>query len=801
MVRGAGFPVSDVLALAAPATARAADAVIAAEHERDRVRDRVLAELRARRDASTGDERAELVRAIRAAEQGRHADPELAAAHAAYDAAVRAYAQTGAADEARVVDAMRRLAGEPRFREAVTWQSRSALHDGIDRWLATRETTSSKQRRRQRLLASYVQRYCAKNDSIGFFGPFGWGTFDPSLRGVELSPGPSLLARRSVYFEHWAIDVLAEALSTDELKPELAPYLLPVIALEGEVVRYPDERRTDVPRVVAELLARCDGVTPARAIAEALVADETLELSDPDEVYELLAELEERGFLTWTLDVPSSAARSEDMLAARIAQIADADLRGTARAAIDRLLAARDRVASAAGDPDRVEQALEGLDRVFVELTGEAAQRHHGETYAARGIVYEDCRRDLEARFGAVVLDRIAPVIALLGQSARWYTHEIAMRYRAALEQAHATLQATDGDRVPYTRFWAATSSLWATAQSARTPIVDAVATELGRRWTELLAAAPDERHVERDSRQLADAAARLFAAPMPGWPMARQVAPDILLAARGLEALQRGEVVPVIGEIHIGNTLLSLYVMHEHADPAQLIAAQELDLPAVQVAPIESRRMVGRGDVMSWSARDLHVALGPSRSWRPLDHVVRAADLFVERRAGQLVVGDARSGRTFDAIAFFEQYLRFAASGHFKPHPADGRRVMIDGVVVSRARWQFAPTEVPLATTTDRHDQFCVTRRWARAVGLPRFVFFKVPEETKPVYLDLESPLYVELFASLVRKATAVTLTEMSPTVEEGWLPDTSGHTYTCELRMVAVDPVEWCAPTLSSM
>lgn len=76
---------------------------------------------------------------------------------------------------------------------------------------------------------------------------------------------------------------------------------------------------------------------------------------------------------------------------------------------------------------------------------------------------------------------------------------------------------------------------------------------------------------------------------------------------------------------------------------------------------------------------------------------------------------------------------------------------------------------------------------------GLPRRVFVKVPEEPKPVYVDFESLLFVEIFAKLARKATAVLVSEMIPGLEELWLTDAEGNHYTSELRLVAVDPVGW--------
>ena len=36
---------------------------------------------------------------------------------------------------------------------------------------------------------------------------------------------------------------------------------------------------------------------------------------------------------------------------------------------------------------------------------------------------------------------------------------------------------------------------------------------------------------------------------------------------------------------------------------------------------------------------------------------------------------------------------------------------------------------------------------------GIPRFVFVKAPVEIKPLYLDLDSPIYMEILAKLIRR------------------------------------------------
>jgi hypothetical protein len=99
---------------------------------------------------------------------------------------------------------------------------------------------------------------------------------------------------------------------------------------------------------------------------------------------------------------------------------------------------------------------------------------------------------------------------------------------------------------------------------------------------------------------------------------------------------------------------------------------------------------------------------------------------------------------------------------------------------------------------------RFVAARRWARAAGLPRFVYVKSPVEVKPVYVDLASPIYVDIFSRIVRRTregaggdATLALTEMLPRLEQAWLPDAAGRLYTSELRIVAVDQASPAGPS----
>ena len=79
--------------------------------------------------------------------------------------------------------------------------------------------------------------------------------------------------------------------------------------------------------------------------------------------------------------------------------------------------------------------------------------------------------------------------------------------------------------------------------------------------------------------------------------------------------------------------------------------------------------------------------------------------------------------------------------------------------------------------------------RQWAAVHQMPSKLFYKSKEEVKPVYLDLDSPISIEIFASIAHGASAISFSEMLPLPEETWLRDDANQSYTSEIRLVFVD------------
>ena len=804
-LRGAGFPAIDAYGLAAPGATAAVDQLFAVEERIAIARTAALAALERALESTPKEQRKAYTSAIVRIRAGRPPGPreaiddvrtavaaltvvegELADARAAVARAVEE-------GSLRASERLRAAAQDPRFREAVMWQNSTFLRVGVEALLRRPPgATDSKARQYEMTLASYLQRYSVKNDTIGFFGPVGWGSFGEQTR---LVPGPSLLASRTVYFEYWGIDRLAMTLAEDPwLRLYLAPRRLPTVWVEGTTLHHPIARTSELPESYARLLAACDGERPAYVIAQELCADEALELSGVDEVYELLGELIEKHLVTWTIEIPTDSARPDQALRELLERADEAGQRGLA--ALDELEAHRQAVVAACGDDAALGHALGELDACFTRLTETAATRNAGKTYGSRTLVYEDCRRDLELTLGPEQIALLGPALAPVLLSARWFTYTIAERYREVLVDAYRALCVEhEATAIDYLRFWQRVSSHFESEGRVAPPIVREVVAELHQRWMTLLGGPFTGRAVSHAATDLHAAATTAFAAPHPGWPTARHHSPDVIAAAQSAAAMRTGDVTYVLGELHVGiNTMGVPLFLAQHPDPEQVVAWMMEDLPEPQILPVTTREQVNRAYSAFRRPIDLDLEMGAARSSRPREDVVCVGGLVVEDIEGRLCVR-TQEGRTFDAMVFFDRFLQMLAATHFSllGPLAHTPRITIDKLVISRERWTFAPDDLPFCKLDASAERFTETRRWARTHGLPRLLFYKVPEERKPCFLDLDSPTFVDTFLRIVRKASKVHVSEMLPVIDDCWLADAEGRTYTSELRIVTLDPEPW--------
>ena len=811
-LRGAGFPVAHVLKLASPASAARADQVLQAETRLEHLRQGIISMLRQALDQASDQARPhylDVLRTVRRAPADQipvsKFPPELdiaplQAASEDLRLARHAFQVAYAESTAGISREIRNMIRDPRFLEALTWQNRRAVHRGIDSLLRHQAGANSKQRRNEALVANYLQRYCTKNDTIGFFGPVGWANLTDEHTGIQVAPGADLLATRTVYFEWWPLDALARKLAANPtLRPWLKPRRVPYIHLDQTTLSLPFSQPLALPRKTALVLQACDGTRTAREIAALLLSDPACALADSEEVYAILDSLQAANRITWTLFVPPEGSHPEQELRQSLEEIADATLRQAGLESLDELIGAREQVTKAAGSAEALDEAMERLEHTFTCLTGTSPTRLAGQTYAARTLVYEDCRRDLSLRLGSESINELGRPLSLLLTSARWFTYSVARLYQKAFLEAHMKLSQKKGtSTVDFADFWSWTQPRFFNDDSS---LASALIPLFQNRWAQILALPGGLRRVDYTSQQLRPRVQELFKAPAPGWQAARYHTPDILIQAAGPQALHTGDYIFVLGEMHIAlNTLRALSFYAQHPAPERMMQAVVADLPDPLVQPVisPSTLPVSRTRPAPIAPKDFRLVFAADAC--PPEHaqVLTTGDLVVERVADELFVLTRDRRLRFPVLEVFAESLSAATCDCFQLLPARPHRprVTIDRLVVVRESWRFAPTDLSFVQEKDGPDRFLAVRRWMQMHELPRFAFVRAPVEQKPCFVDFESPIYIDAFARLIRRtlqekgpAAFTEISEMLPTPHECWLPDAQGNRYTGELRLVVVD------------
>jgi hypothetical protein len=802
-----------VLKLSTPAAAEAADHVLRNQELAQQARASAVVALQGAIDANGRhqEQRQSLVKALRQLKQGRTPQTGQDSGIAALDhfmmvsqraeAAWEAYRAIFTTEVQRTAQALAEIARTDRFREALLWQNRRAFHTGVEDVLRhhPEDARDSQYRQHEMLAASYMQRYCVKNDTIGFFGPVGWASFAEQGPTIRMKPGERLLASRTVYFEAWCIQALAATLMQNPaLLPWLAPRLQPYLALEGTTLHIPGRTPIELAPEQVGLLRACDGKRRAKYIAQAILNMPGSPFTDEQAVYQLFTQLQQRGLLLWQLDIPLEPG-ADIALREQLDRIEDEPLQEAAQATLAELEQGRRAIAQAAGNPERLDEQIQALEMTFTRLTNQASTRAEGRAYAGRTLVYEDCRRDIELALGPDLRFALGAPLELLLTSARWFTYHTAANYRQALTKLYHTIaQATGSPVVDVAVFW----------QQARPQLfgegplpTDGLLADFQERWTSILALPEEAREVHYTSEQLREKVHELFAAPKPGWYTARHNSPDIMLAATSAEAIARGDYQLVLGEIHMGaNTLNPAFFVAQHPSPGDLLQMIEADIPEACIVPVPPADWPGlttRTSLALIPPKDIRVILSPDVSRLPALRSIPIGELVLEDTGNDLSVRTRDGQLHLDLIDLFGRVLSTITADLFKmlrpaPHTP---RVTIDRLTISRETWNCTATDLTFAFEETEAQRFVAARRWMQAHSMPRFVFVKAPVEIKPFYVDFTSPVYVELFAKAVRRtvnagsATPITVTEMLPEPHQAWLTDAEGQRYTCEFRCITFD------------
>ncbi|WP_245885880.1 lantibiotic dehydratase [Xylanimonas oleitrophica] len=685
----------------------------------------------------------------------------------------------------RHLEALQRVAQLPLLREAVTWQNPALVASCLDP-LSRATRRNSPVKAKGRTVTSYLQRYCLKNDSISFFGPIAWFGIDPAGSALEAVPGDHVVRCRTTHFELWAVDAVADALAAQVPDRGMLPVWRSLgSVLDGDVLRRPNGTTVLLSEDERQVWAAADG-TCSSAGAGVPAAVERLERLRVVRV----------GFSVQV------GAWPERELRAQVQALGDADVRDRLTGQLDALCQLKDAVGMAR-DSATLQAANAALEAAFVALTGRAASRRAGQTYAGRTLVYQEATRDVDVQVGARVLDALAGPLEVLLQAADWLVVEIAQRYRTFVaEWVERECARAGRDYLPFSYVIARLTPELTETAGGLPRIITEVTAELQQRWSRVLPVDPVERRKTVRAADLVAACRREF--PARDFPAGFGTchSPDFIIDAPSVKAVADGAFRIVLGELHVGiNSIESRAFVEQHPSPQSLVALAERTAAGtrtVSIPPKSSPFVTSRAappTAMTSPQFRYFAWYDEEAPLRPAGEHLPGGELVVRAADGVPVVESVVDGATYDVVDLLSDALTAITVNAFQPVPLlpHSPRITVDDVVIARERWSVDVADATWAAIDDEAERFWAAQQWRRAHDLPVRVFVKSPLETKPFAVDLANLSSVASFASalgaLARAGRrTVTLTEQLPELGKYWLTDRHGEGYTSEMRVVAL-------------
>lgn len=647
--------------------------------------------------------------------------------------------------------------------------------------------------RRARMLVSYLQRACAKNDTVSEFGPTGWGRVAPDApeqRGLQLAPRPGIAAR-TVYLEKWVIQALAEAMNADPaVKRELAPRLHPNGRIDGDRF-YRADLMTERPLSPdeQELLGRIDGHTVPQALPGSL---------------ELLARLEQDGVILWQLEPPVLKEDRIEYLLTAIRGFADPVTRQRWLDGVTELARLPAHFAATPDPPER--QRLMARVHELLSQVGRQAKPRDRRLYMAANPIGEDCVRDCNFVIGEApckeLLADAEPWFQLFGRSASFVAHCVEERLQALFRstpQRHG--------RVLLPAFFAqARRAGLALEQDGLCKLGEPAFARIQREFAQTFASRAQQSELQLTAADCDAVLARLGPLP-PRPPVYPSV--DLQLAAASVEAIARGEYEWVVAEMA---TLCPIAAhLFYWACPDRPTLSRDL------------RRMIGQPRICHTSLGMLDRAIHVMYHWpevladswtcaapeRVPSSVRQVAPAQVELYLSDGASGDGllhlRRSDTGEELGLFlnDWDLQFGMSLHpfFFPGEHHMPRLVRGRTILQRRFFRITAAELPAHALRSGGSALMRAIDELRAHrDLPRHIFARPDsaalartaltgrdKDVKPFYFDLESYLFQEELARRLLKYGRLEVTEMRPSPEQLLWREADGR-HTFEMRALLV-------------
>jgi hypothetical protein len=617
-------------------------------------------------------------------------------------------------------------------------------------------------RAHERHLLLYLQRVAAKNDSLSAFGPEGWGTVSGDPGSLQFSPRPGIAARET-FLERWTAHGVAAALNADaEIRAELSPRLNPNGLIAGNRFVLADTGDTiELDGATLQGLQQIDSKTPAHSLG---LDAATLERWAQQKI------------IRWEIEVPALEPHAFDVLLADVEAWRDTPVRSRWLERLQPIAALPRKFAGTEETAARI-QIIEEADERLQRL-GALPKTGTRFLYSAANPIGEECFRECGFTIGEGLVGEVpcdaAPWIDLWRDSYAFIASRVAAGLRGILEKAPtkngampfpAFLHVCEQLRMPLTGP-ALVGLAHMAFQELKAAFRQQVASRADAEEWQLTA---DDCHFVRKNFQY------------PKFDEYTYPSADMQLSAKSAEAVTRGEYEWVLAELHPPVALLHHGFYWGCPDKDALgraVASTTNGRPTLHFGffaiDFTATTVVRVFDAIP----DLMNFVAPQRGdprWR----IIPSAEIevFADDGNGDVALRRRGSGEYLGSLARgwwmalgFHPFL-FGRAPHMP-------RLRCGKVIVQRRSWTVSLEELPAGNYTGvSRNLVAAIERLRAAKGWPRYIYIRPSEQalrrsgaegrdkdTKPVFIDLESYLFLEIFHGWLTKAGELEVSEMLP-------------------------------------
>jgi len=638
---------------------------------------------------------------------------------------------------------------------------------------------------RERHMLLYLQRIAAKNDTFSEFGPTGWGKIDQQLAGITFGPRPGVAARE-VFLERWIAHAIAAAMNADyNIFAELSPRLNPNGRIDDLIFVFTESGETAaLTWEELETIKTCDGKTPAYALPASL---------------ESIRGLVEKKILRCAVEVPALDPHAFNILRDDVEKWREGEARENWLSILQPIAALPQKFAATTEIKDR----QQFLDETRSRLQSLGAERKPTERflYSASNPIGEECFRECDFRIGEDLINQVVveaePWIDFWRDSYAF----VASRVAAGLRRVHQKVPSKNG-AIPLPAFMRA-------CEMAKLPLTGPGLVGLAVMAFQEVKAAFRERlrkHADSDEYELSLDDCHVVRNNFEYHKFDEYTYPsaDLQIAAKSVEAVGRGECQWIIGELHPPAALLHHCMYWGCPDKALLNLAFARTVAGKPnfhfgffAADFTSHTTVRLFDALP----DFSNFVAPQRS-NPKWKKVRPADaeVYIDDASDDVCL---RKTGSHEYLGSFARAWVIPLGFHpfqfgLVPHTP---RLRCGGVIVQRRTWIVTGEEFPAGVYRGvSRDLVVAVERLRAQKNLSRYIYIRPTEQalrrsgaegrdkdTKPVFIDLESYLFQEIFHRWLTKSGELEVTEMLPDPDHLLWREPDGRR-TFELRTLIV-------------